>query len=214
MGQCAAHADFFVRDFLRTQCGVAVGFVQQFAHVLERELPNRMPQGAKGFIGRKGETFVHRLCVVAQSPFAKQLGLSEIGVPTRVADPAAHKEVAPWYPISIGCVGVCGDAADFGRYFGRATFVGVQAENPIMCARVQRSVAQVAKAREPDLHHPCTQGLRDFGRSVGTPGVHHKDFVRPACAFDGGAHFFCFVVSNDVNRDERHGRWFENSLRV
>ena len=68
-------------EFFCAQAGVAVGFVHDFCHVLERELPNRLPHVAQWLVGFEDVALVHRFLVVPHGTLAKQLGLAVIGIP-------------------------------------------------------------------------------------------------------------------------------------
>ena len=73
-------------------------------------------------------------------------------MPAGMFDPAPHKEIAARHPIHVEASRIGDDAQDFIARLGRATLIGIEAENPVMGTGCNRVVAQIAKTLERHLY--------------------------------------------------------------
>lgn len=115
-------------------------------------------------------------------PFAEKMTFArdKVGVARRAAG-----QFAPYF---------------FGQ-FRRATFVSVEAENPVMLRGVESEIAQFAKAGEFLSDDFRAKFTRDFHRAVRAERIHHDDFIRPSDAFEHVANLPRFVEGERVGRN-------------
>jgi hypothetical protein len=94
-----------------------------------------------------------RLERVAHAALAEELRLAEVWIPARTVDPAAHHETAARQPVNVAWWTAGEEFENFVAYLRGAAFVGVQAKNPVIAARLDGIVAQIIEAFERHLHH-------------------------------------------------------------
>src|SRR5262249_4527429 len=94
MSKCAHHCYALVRELRNPQGGIPVCFPQHFFEVAEWKLPNCIAQRAYRFSSENFIAFMDRFKRVSHAALAEELGLPEVWIPARAADPAPHHETA------------------------------------------------------------------------------------------------------------------------
>ena len=153
----------------------------------------------------QGVAFVHQFIVVAELRAVEQLRLAIIRVPAAMPHPVTE-EMA----FTRNMIGVeprrSQLASNLGGQFRSATFVGVEAENPVVRRGVERQIAELAEPTELFADDAGIELPGDFDRAVGAERIDQDDFIRPLHAFEHGANLASFVERERVggDRPRRH----------
>src|SRR5262249_30767399 len=112
-------------------------------------------QGAHRSFAKHFESLVDGLKRVTNAAFAEELRLTEIRIPARATDPAAHHVTAPWHHVDLMRWRTRQKRKNFIARCVGAAFVGVEPEYPAKSAGRDGAIAQVAKPVERQLHDAC-----------------------------------------------------------
>src|SRR6476620_840803 len=167
MAECRRHRHSFAGQFWCAERGVAVHLVDDFFQVAEGKLPDSVAQGSGRPPSDHFEALVHWLERVADTALAKELRLAKIRIPARTLDPAAHHVAAARHHIDFVRRRASEQGKNFVADLGGATFVRVKAEDPVVGAGLDRTIAQVAETVESDIDNACAERTRNVGRAVG-----------------------------------------------
>lgn len=144
--------------------------------------------------------FVDEFVAVTEVGAVKELGLAVIGIPAAAANPAAKKIIFAGDVISLA-LGSGGDAADFGGEFGSATFIAIDAEDPIVGGGVDGEVAKFAEAFEFGGDDFGAVFAGDFDGAIGAEGIDKDEFIGPFDGLKNFADLGAFVKGKDVSGD-------------
>src|SRR5215467_15787764 len=110
---------------------------------------------------------MNRLKRVTNAALAEELRLTEIRIPARAADPAAHHVTAARHHVDLMRWRTGQKRENFvADRFGTA-FVGIKAEYPAKIAGLDGAIAQVAKPAERHVHDACAKRSGYLGGAVG-----------------------------------------------
>src|SRR4029077_17588910 len=167
MAESAGHRYALVCELRHAKRGIAVHLVDDLFQIAEGKLPDRVLQRAHRPPAKHFEPLVPRFKSVANAAFAKELRLTEIRIPARAPDPAAHHVAAPRHHVDFMRRGSGHQRQNFIADGLGTAFVGIEAENPVEVAGLYRPIAQIAKTLEGHVDDSCAKRTSNLNRTVG-----------------------------------------------
>jgi hypothetical protein len=116
---------------------------------------------------------------IDNSSSPKKLRLPVVRIPSGVTYPSTYEIVAPWDKVGIQGIRLLNDLSDFGSDIRGASFVRIQAEDPIMNTGINGSVAQLSETFKGQVYHA---GAESFSKSYGgirAVRINHNDVIGP-----------------------------------
>ena len=198
MAERARHRDALARELGHAERGIAVHLLDDLFQITEGELPDFVAQRAGRLAVEDFVALMHRLKRVTHAALSKELRLAEVRIPAGAAYPAAHHVAAARHPVDVVRGRAGENAKDFVAHRLRAALVGVQAEDPVVFAGLDGTVAQFAEAVERHFHRARAERGGDCGGAVDAERVDHHHLVGPQHAGNGGGDFFRLVIGQDI----------------
>src|SRR4029078_11389526 len=102
--------------------------------------------------------------------FAEERRLTEIRIPPRSLDPAAHHVAASGHHIDVVRRRSCQQSQNLIAHGFGAALVGIKTENPLELTGFDRTVAQISKASEGHIHDTRAERRPDLGGALAREG--------------------------------------------
>ena len=135
--------------------------------------------------------------------------------PSGVSNPALLKKILSWKAVTGGSAMGAGDDLDDGAgRFGRDTLIGVQNENPILTALIDRKLLLRTETTPRLLENITAEIGRDPLRPIRTPGIHKDDLTGKCNAPQTTGQVLLLVARNDRDGDRTFLIHGIHSIRV
>ena len=192
--------------------GVAVDLPEDRAETALRPMFDRNIEQFHGPVD--GDGFMDGRLRQAAPPFLEEPD-HVIRPPSGVPNPAVLKKILSWKAVTGGNkVGAGNDLFDRVGRFGRDTLIGVQDEDPILTALIDRKLLLWTETTPRLVENITAEIGRDPLRPIRTPGIHKDDLTGKCNAPQTTGQVLLFIARNDRDGDRTFLFHGIHSIRV